>query len=45
MLAIAENVETAAQLERLKALGCDLAQGFHFGAPGSGALVQTLFGS
>jgi EAL domain-containing protein (putative c-di-GMP-specific phosphodiesterase class I) len=45
MLAIAEGVETAAQLERLKALGCDLAQGFHFGAPGSGALVQTLFGS
>ncbi|HEY0398044.1 MAG TPA: EAL domain-containing protein [Acidimicrobiia bacterium] len=45
MLAIAEGVETGAQLERLKALGCDLAQGFHFGAPGSGALIQTLFGS
>jgi EAL domain-containing protein (putative c-di-GMP-specific phosphodiesterase class I) len=45
MLAIAEGVETGAQLERLKALGCDMAQGFHFGAPGSGALVQTLFGS
>lgn len=45
MLAIAEAVETPAQLERLKALGCDLAQGFHFGAPGSGALVQALFGS
>jgi EAL domain-containing protein (putative c-di-GMP-specific phosphodiesterase class I) len=44
MLAIAEGVETAAQLERLKALGCDLAQGFHFGAPSSGALVRTLFG-
>jgi EAL domain-containing protein (putative c-di-GMP-specific phosphodiesterase class I) len=45
MLAVAEGVETAAQLERLKGLGCDLAQGFHFGAPGSGALVQALFGS
>jgi EAL domain-containing protein (putative c-di-GMP-specific phosphodiesterase class I) len=45
MLAIAEGVETGTQLERLKALGCDLAQGFHFGAPGSGALIQTLFGS
>jgi EAL domain-containing protein (putative c-di-GMP-specific phosphodiesterase class I) len=45
MQAIAEGVETGAQLERLKALGCDLAQGYHFGAPGSGALVQTLFGS
>jgi EAL domain-containing protein (putative c-di-GMP-specific phosphodiesterase class I) len=45
MLAIAEGVETGAQLGRLKALGCDLAQGFHFGAPGSGALIQTLFGS
>ncbi|HEV7865389.1 MAG TPA: EAL domain-containing protein [Acidimicrobiia bacterium] len=44
MLAIAEGVETAAQLERLKALGCDLAQGFHFGAPGSAGLVRSLFG-
>jgi len=44
MLAIAEGVETTAQLERLVALGCDLAQGFLFGAPGSGALIGRLFG-
>jgi EAL domain-containing protein (putative c-di-GMP-specific phosphodiesterase class I) len=43
MSAIAEGVETAAQLERLQALGCDLAQGFYLGAPGSGAQVRDLF--
>jgi EAL domain-containing protein (putative c-di-GMP-specific phosphodiesterase class I) len=43
MNAIAEGVETAAQLERLQALGCDLAQGFHLGAPGSGSQVRRLF--
>jgi diguanylate cyclase (GGDEF)-like protein/PAS domain S-box-containing protein len=30
---IAEGVETAAQAEALLALGCDEAQGYHFGAP------------
>jgi diguanylate cyclase len=33
MLAVAEGVETAAQLERLRALRCDLAQGFYCGVP------------
>ena len=31
--AIAEGVETEDQLHRLKALGCDLVQGFHCGRP------------
>ena len=30
---IAEGVETAAQLEQLKLLGCEFAQGFHVSAP------------
>ncbi len=30
---IAEGVETRAQFERLRALGCEAGQGFHFGAP------------
>ncbi|MBT8224706.1 MAG: bifunctional diguanylate cyclase/phosphodiesterase [Dactylosporangium sp.] len=30
-----EGVETAGQAERLAALGCDSAQGWHFGRPGS----------
>jgi EAL domain-containing protein (putative c-di-GMP-specific phosphodiesterase class I) len=30
MLTVAEGVETAAQAGRLRALGCDLGQGWHF---------------
>jgi EAL domain-containing protein (putative c-di-GMP-specific phosphodiesterase class I) len=28
-----QGVETAGQAERLRAIGCDAAQGWHFGAP------------
>jgi diguanylate cyclase (GGDEF)-like protein len=43
---IAEGVETAAQLDHLKLLGCEFAQGFHVSAPlrpeDATALLQTV---
>ncbi|MDQ7905834.1 bifunctional diguanylate cyclase/phosphodiesterase [Phytohabitans sp. ZYX-F-186] len=38
----AENVETATQADRLRAIGCDAAQGWHFGAPMPPSHVDAL---
>ena len=34
LITIGEGIETAAQLDQLAALGCDLGQGFYLGRPG-----------
>ena len=39
---VAEGVETADQLARLRALGCEEAQGYHLARPGPPAAVTTL---
>ena len=36
---VAEGIETAAQLERLRELGCDMGQGFHLSPPVSGVAL------
>jgi EAL domain-containing protein (putative c-di-GMP-specific phosphodiesterase class I) len=38
----AEGVETANQADRLRAIGCDAAQGWHFGRPSSPSDVEAL---
>ncbi|MGH3904612.1 MAG: putative bifunctional diguanylate cyclase/phosphodiesterase [Pseudonocardiaceae bacterium] len=38
----AEGVETVAQLERLRALGCDAGQGYLFAPPGTPELIDIL---
>jgi len=42
LLVIAEGVETTAQLERLRAMGCDRAQGYLMGKPMASDLVEAL---
>ncbi len=39
---LAEGVETAEQLERVKALGCELAQGYHFAGPMPGEEAEAF---
>ena len=41
---VAEGVETAGQLEILRSLGCDLAQGFLFSRPLPATDIVTAFG-
>ncbi|MGH8992937.1 MAG: EAL domain-containing protein [Acidimicrobiia bacterium] len=45
MRTVAEGVETAVQLERLEALGCDLAQGFHIMEPSPASDVTAALAS
>jgi diguanylate cyclase (GGDEF)-like protein len=46
LVVTAEGIETANQLERLRAMGCDLAQGYHFYPPlevqAMGDLLATM---
>jgi EAL domain-containing protein (putative c-di-GMP-specific phosphodiesterase class I) len=42
MEVVAEGVETPAQLEQLRALGCGLGQGYHFSRPLPAAEMELL---
>ncbi|MFB0834698.1 bifunctional diguanylate cyclase/phosphodiesterase [Arthrobacter halodurans] len=43
MSCVAEGVETAGQMDLLRALGCDLAQGYHLGRPQTGPELTTAW--
>jgi diguanylate cyclase len=42
MTTVAEGVETPDQLQVLRTMGCDWAQGYHLGRPGPAETVTTL---
>ena len=42
MVTVAEGVETAEQVQALHAMGCELAQGFHFHRPLARAQLEQL---
>ncbi len=43
--AVAEGIEEAAQLERLRRIGCDFGQGFHFAKPLAGEEILAMAAS
>jgi EAL domain-containing protein (putative c-di-GMP-specific phosphodiesterase class I) len=43
--AVAEGIETADQLEQLRALDCDMAQGFYFARPRPATVITELLGA
>ena len=45
MTVVGEGIETAEQLKRLGALGCDLGQGFYLARPGPAEQVEALLTS
>lgn len=42
VVTLAEGVETADQVEHLRSLGCDLAQGFYFSTPQPAGIITDL---
>ncbi len=45
MKVVAEGVETTEEFERLRALGCDFAQGYYFSEPLPGKELDALLAS
>ena len=45
MTAVAEGIETAEQLEQVRSLDCDAAQGFYFARPRPATVITELLGA
>jgi diguanylate cyclase (GGDEF)-like protein/PAS domain S-box-containing protein len=45
LVVVAEGIETAAQLERVQALGCDLGQGYYVAPPLDAAAFRVMLGA